>query len=560
MTHDQSDVTPAVRPDADIRPTTPPGAPARVGIIGAGPAGLTAAHELAVAGMPAVVLEASDTVGGISRTVERDGWRFDIGGHRFFTKVPAVERFWQHILPDGEFLLRPRMSRIYYNGRLFDYPLKPLNALGNLGLLEAVRCVASYVHVRIRPPADQSHFEGWVAARFGWRLYRTFFKTYTEKVWGVPATTIQADWAAQRIKNLSLLGAIRNAVLPRRSEREITTLISEFRYPKLGPGMMWEAARDRVRELGVEVRMQAPVTRIERGPAGVTALHTTTADADGTSGEDRIPVSEVISSMPLSELVSSMSPPAPEAVRQAADDLRYRDFLTVALVVPEEFSFPDNWIYIHDPQVSVGRIQNFGSWSPYLVKDGRTCLGLEYFVTEGDALWTSDDDDLIRLAQQELARLGLVPAGSVETGYVVRQPKAYPVYDDTYQRNVEIIRGWIGTAVPNVHPVGRNGMHRYNNADHSMLTAMLTVENIGGATPPHDIWSVNVEQDYHEEDGRSAGAASDGAAGTGRAAPVLPRPAVPAARTGTASATEPASPAQPARGPGNLMTSSFSKK
>jgi protoporphyrinogen oxidase len=353
-THDQAPSENGTAADAPV--TT-------VGIIGAGPAGLTAAYLLGEAGVDAVVLEASDTVGGISRTVERDGWRFDIGGHRFFTKVPAVDRLWHQILPDGEFLLRPRMSRIYYRGRLFDYPLKPLNALRNLGALEAVLCVASYVGVRIRPPADQSHFEGWVAARFGWRLYRTFFKTYTEKVWGVPATTIQADWAAQRIKNLSLLGAIRNAVFPRRSDREVTTLISEFKYPKLGPGMMWEAARDKVLDMGIEVAMNAPVTGIERDADRAVAVHTARTGSDGQRQDDRIPVAEVVSSMPLSELVTAMSPPAPAAVREAAADLRYRDFLTVALIVPEAFSFPDNWIYIHDPEASVGRIQNFGSWS-----------------------------------------------------------------------------------------------------------------------------------------------------------------------------------------------------
>ncbi len=499
-------------------------------IIGAGPAGLTAAYELGKAGRAVTVLESSNTVGGISQTVERDGWRFDIGGHRFFTKVPEVEALWHEILPADQFLLRPRMSRIFYRGKLYDYPLKATNALGNLGILEAIRCVLSYALVRVRPPKDQSNFEGWVAARFGWRLYRIFFKTYTEKLWGVDATEIQSDWAAQRIKNLSLLSAVTNSLLPKRNQKDITSLIEEFQYPMYGPGMMWETCRDLVESQGSEVRMQSRVASVEHGRTGVTAVVT----RDG----ERLPAEHLISSMPINQLVQAMDPPAPEHVRAAADDLRHRDFLTVALVVPEEFSFPDNWIYIHSPEVKVGRIQNFGSWSPYLVKDGRTCLGLEYFVNEGDDTWTMADADLVELAKAEIAQLGLVPAGVVEAGYVVRMPRAYPVYDQFYKRNVDTIREWLTQAVPNVHPVGRNGMHRYNNADHSMMTAMLTAKNILGASPAHDVWDVNVEEDYHEEqvtrnaDGTQSGVSqaetaqtAETARGTGRDAPIIPRKA-----------------------------------
>ncbi|MDP9435912.1 MAG: NAD(P)/FAD-dependent oxidoreductase [Actinomycetota bacterium] len=489
--------------------------PESVVVIGAGPAGLTAAYELGKAGVPPVVLEASDVVGGISQTVERDGWRFDIGGHRFFTKVPEVEALWHEILPDEEFLLRPRMSRIYYQGKLFDYPLKASNALRNLGVLEALRCVLSYVLVRVRPPKDQSNFEGWVAARFGWRLYRIFFKTYTEKVWGVPATQIQADWAAQRIKNLSLFTAVVNALLPKRNQKDISSLIEEFQYPMYGPGLMWERCRDHVEQLGGTVVMETPVERIERDADGAVAVQ-----ARMPEGTARFEADHVVSSMPISALVRVMDPPAPAEVRAAADDLRYRDFLTVALVVPESFSFPDNWIYIHSPGVRVGRIQNFGSWSPYLVKDGRTCLGLEYFVDEGDDLWTMSDEELVALGQKELAELGLVTGDVVEAGYVVRMPKAYPVYDEFYKTNVETIRAWLADAVPNVHPVGRNGMHRYNNQDHSMFTAMLTAQNVLGATPPHDIWSVNVEEDYHEEQRTPLRPAEHR---TGRDAPIIPR-------------------------------------
>jgi protoporphyrinogen oxidase len=486
----------------------------RVVVIGAGPAGLTAAYDLTKRGRAVTVL---DVVGGISRTVEREGWRFDIGGHRFFTKVPVVEQLWHEILPDEDFMMRPRMSRIYYDNKLFDYPLRAANALKNLGLIEAVKCVLSYLWVRIHPPKDQSTLEGWVAARFGWRLYRTFFKTYNEKVWGVPASEIAADWAAQRIKNLSLFSAVLNAVLPKRNQKDITSLIEEFQYPKYGPGMMWETARDKVLGQGGEILMRSPVRKIRHAGGRATAVEY----ADGTGAAHELPAAHVISSMPLPELVLAMDPPAPADVQAAARRLSHRDFLTVALVVPESKSFPDNWIYIHQPDVKVGRIQNFGSWSPYLVKDGRTCLGMEYFVFEGDELWTMADDALVKLAEDELIRLKLVDPGQVEAGYVVRMPKAYPVYDEGYRDAVDVLRRWIADNAPNVWPVGRNGMHKYNNQDHSMLTALQTVENICDGAG-HDVWSVNVEEDYHEE---SSSASSSGGSGrgTGRDAPVLPR-------------------------------------
>jgi protoporphyrinogen oxidase len=480
-------------------------------VIGAGPAGLTAAYELGRRGRGAQVIESDTVVGGISRTVQRDGWRFDIGGHRFFTKVSRVERFWHEILPGEDFMRRPRMSRIYYRGKLFDYPLKAGNALRGLGLFEAARCVASYLRARVRPPKDQTNFAGWVTARFGSRLYRIFFKTYTEKVWGVPAEEIQADWAAQRIKNLSLSRAVFNALLPKRGQTDVTSLIEEFSYPKLGPGMMWERCADLVEKSGSTIEMGTHVVRLDWGPGGATGVLVD----DGTTLR-AVRGSHIISSMPLRTLVQCLYPPPPEPVRRAADDLGYRDFLTVALVVPNEFGFPDNWIYIHDPDVHVGRIQNFGSWSPYMVKDGRTCLGLEYFVNEGDAVWSMPDDRLIELAVTELERLGLVAAGRVESGYVVRVPKAYPVYDESYQRNVAVVRDWLAARVPNLYPVGRNGMHRYNNQDHSMLTAMLSVENIVEHAG-HDVWSVNVDESYHEE--RSTPR-------TGRDAPIIPRATV----------------------------------
>ncbi|HKH87655.1 MAG TPA: NAD(P)/FAD-dependent oxidoreductase [Acidimicrobiales bacterium] len=510
---------PASSSAAGIMPTSAEAAkPENIVIIGAGPAGLTAAYALGQRGATCRVVEADTVVGGIARTVEREGWRFDIGGHRFFTKVPEVEAFWHEILGPEDFLVRPRLSRIYYNGKFFSYPIQLGNALKGLGLVESTKCGFSYLWVRIRRPKDPHTFEGWVASRFGWRLYRMFFKSYTEKVWGMPATEIQADWAAQRIKNLSLWKAVTNAVLPKRNQREITSLIEEFQYPRLGPGMMWERAAERVQAQGSTVTFQRWVTKVRR--SGSRAVSVEVGSPGG--GHEELAADHVISSMPISELVLSLDPAAPDEVQLAAKGLHYRDFLTVALVVPVHRGFPDNWIYVHDEKVQLGRIQNFGSWSPEMVKDGRTCLGLEYFVFEGDALWSMSDTDLVALGTRELTAIGLVEASDVERGYVVRMPKAYPVYDPGYEDRVNVIRQFLASEVPNVHPVGRNGMHRYNNQDHSMLTALLTVENLYGES--YDTWNVNVEAAYHEEQvGKAAPAPPDGnEGGTGRSAPVLP--------------------------------------
>jgi protoporphyrinogen oxidase len=485
-------------------------APRDVVVIGAGPAGLTAAYALGRRGVACQVVEADSVVGGISRTAERDGWRFDIGGHRFFTKVREVEELWHEILGPEDFLIRPRLSRIYHDGKFFDYPIQIGNALSNLGLKESVLCGLSYLSVRIKKPKDLDSFEGWTASRFGWRLYRRFFKTYTEKVWGMPATEIRADWAAQRIKNLSLLAAVLNALSPKK-KTNITSLIEEFQYPRLGPGMMWEKAAELVLGQGSSIHLESPVRRIVCHDDRAIAV-----EVEKNGELVSLPAEHVISSMPLSELALSLHPAPPEEVLQAAKGLHFRDFLTVALVVPAKCGFPDNWIYVHD-QVKLGRIQNFGSWSPQMVKDGRTCLGLEYFVFEGDDLWVMDDDDLIELGKTELEQIGLVRAADVECGYVVRMPKAYPVYDAGYDERVETIRAYLSEHASNVHPVGRNGMHRYNNQDHSMLTALLTVENLFGED--YDTWEVNVEAEYHEEQvGRRRPSQTTGE-GTGRSAP-----------------------------------------
>lgn len=459
-------------------------------IVGAGPAGLTAAWEAEKFGYKTLILESTSQVGGISRTVERDGWRFDIGGHRFFTKVDLVNKIWNEILDRDDFLLRPRMSRIYYKKKFFDYPLKPLNALSNLGLFESIACVMSYIYVRIFPPKDQNNFENWVAARFGWRLYNIFFKTYTEKVWGIEANKIGSDWASQRIKNLSLSKAILNAFFKDKSGEVITTLIDEFKYPKFGPGMMWETAYTKLTNKGHKIVLNSKVKKIEK-------YETNSYKVILESG-DVFEAEHVITSMPLASLPSTIYPNENKETKLSGESLKFRDFLSVALVLDVEDAFPDNWIYIHEPGVKVGRIQNYGSWSPYLIKEGMTCLGLEYFVNENDNMWNSSDDDLIELAKRELEYLKIIDTGKIKNGYVVRMPKAYPVYDLEYQQNITVIRRWLENNHANIHPIGRNGMHRYNNQDHSMVAGVLTVRNILNKET-NNIWEINVEDEYHEE-------------------------------------------------------------
>mgnify|MGYP001445566146 FL=1 len=458
-------------------------------IIGAGPAGLTAAWEAEKLGIKTLVLEGDKEVGGISRTVERNGWRFDIGGHRFFTKVDEVYKIWDEILGRDDFLLRPRMSRIYYKQKFYDYPLKASNALFNLGIFEAIRCVLSYFYVRIRPPKNQDNFENWVAARFGWRLYNIFFKTYTEKVWGVDATKIGSDWASQRIKNLSLMKAILNAFQINKSGEIITTLIDKFKYPKYGPGMMWETAYKKLLDKGHEIKLNKRIVEISKEDD-----HYLVTTKDG----EQFKADNILSSMPLAHLPKTIKPSPSKEVLNSGENLKFRDFLSVALVINEEDAFPDNWIYIHEPGVKVGRVQNYGSWSPFMVKEGKTCLGLEYFVNIGDELWSMEDEKLIALATDELEKLSLIKKDSSLEGYVVRMPKAYPVYDLNYSKNIENIADWLSKEHKGIHPIGRNGMHRYNNQDHSMMTAIKSIRNIL-KNENNDIWRINVEEDYHEE-------------------------------------------------------------
>jgi len=465
-------------------------------IIGAGPAGLTAAYELSKADIPCIVVEKDDAVGGISRTVSYKSYYFDIGGHRFFTKIDRVDSLWRTLL-GNDLLRRKRSSRIYYDKKFFFYPLKPLNTLHGLGLWNSFFILLSHLYAHLLPSKSEKTFEQWVCNRFGQRLYRIFFKTYTEKVWGIPCSEIRAEWAAQRIKGLSLLSILRHAILISRNgngnkRRTIKTLIDEFDYPRLGPGMMWQKMADASKQNHTRLWLESEVEGILWSGSRVYALEVKRKGQIQT-----VSATDFISSMPLREAILKLKPSAPEEVCEAAGGLRYRDFIIVALIVNRQEVFPDNWIYVHDPAVKMGRIQNFKNWSPEMVPDpGKTCLGLEYFCFEGDSLWTAQDNDLIELGKRELQSLGLVNANEVEDGCVVRMPKAYPIYDSTYEHSLQVIRRYLA-GLENFQVMGRNGMHRYNNQDHSMLLAMLAVENISGAS--HNLWTVNEEQEYCEE-------------------------------------------------------------
>ncbi len=465
----------------------------KVVIVGAGPAGLTAAAELLATGYEVVVLEQDEHyVGGISRTVQYKGFRFDIGGHRFFSQNPEITAWWRNRLP-SEFLSVRRQSRIFYREKLYDYPLRPANALGNLGWITSAACVFSYLCSQLAPIKPEKSFEDWVCNRFGRRLYQIFFKTYTEKVWGMPCAEISSDWASQRIKGLSLKTAIFEAIRgPRQAGATTKTLIDRFEYPRLGPGMMWEKTRDDFVQGGGVVRMGKQVVEICHNGKRIASVRTrdSKGELEDWSGDD------FIFSMPLRDCVLNLRPRFPEAVESAARSLKYRDFICVALMVTGENLFPDNWIYIHDPGVRVGRVQNFNNWSSEMVpRAGVTCLGLEYFCASGDPLWNLADSELIALGKTEVGKLGLVSPEDVVDGCVVRMEKAYPVYDAHYRSHVATIRDAL-SQLSNLQAVGRNGMHKYNNQDHSMMTGLLAARNLMGAQ--RDPWCVNTDAAYLE--------------------------------------------------------------
>jgi protoporphyrinogen oxidase len=463
-------------------------------VLGGGPAGLTAGYLLAKRGKPVLLLESQDQLGGLARTEVREGFRFDLGGHRFFTKVKEVEELWDEIMAQAseeageeQWLLRPRQSRIYWNKKFLDYPLQGMDVIKKLGPIELTRAFLSYLVAQVKPKGREDTFEEWVSNRFGKRLFNLFFKSYTEKVWGVSTSEIRAEWAAQRIKGLSFFSAAKAAFFGNKEGH--TSLIDRFKYPRFGPGQMWETMATYITRLGGEIRMNAPVTKVVIENGEVKEI---------VAGGETIVPSAVISSLPLRTIVGLASPEAPAEVRKAAQGVRYRDFLTVSLVIDGEDLFPDNWIYIHEPDVTVGRIQNFRSWSPDMVPDPKKAsIGLEFFCFEGDRIWNMSDDDLVELGKKELDQLGLARPEQVEKGYVVRVHKAYPMYDADYAERVATIRGWL-EGIPNLTQVGRNGLHRYNNSDHSMLTSMRAVDNLIDGTK-HDIWAVNAESVYHEE-------------------------------------------------------------
>jgi protoporphyrinogen oxidase len=464
-------------------------------IIGAGPAGLTAAYELGRHGASALVIDASSEMGGISRTVSYKDFRFDIGGHRFFSKSAEVNALWREVM-QSEFLIRPRLSRIYYRNHFFDYPLRPFNALSGLGSLESTRIIASYLYSHLFQKHNPDlNFETWVCSRFGKRLFEIFFKTYTEKVWGIPCDHLSADWAAQRIKDLSLWKALLNAFTGQ-NRGEVTSLIDQFRYPRLGPGMMWEYFRDAVEAQGNTVVTGVRVGTVAHNRGRIEYVHG--RDAQGERVE--FSGSDFISSMALRDFILALDPPPPDEILRAANGLAYRDFLSVVLIVDRAEVFLDNWIYIHSPEVKMGRIQNYKNWSPDMTPDPtKTSLGLEYFLWDTDPEWNWPDAQLIAMGISECVKLGLIKADEVTDATVVRAEKAYPVYDHDYQKLLNIVRDYLGH-FENFQTIGRNGQHRYNNQDHSMLTGLYAARNIMGEK--HDIWSVNTEQSYHEEAGQ----------------------------------------------------------
>jgi len=529
-----------VRPRAAPMPRIRDG---RAIIIGAGPAGLTAAFELLLrTGVRPLVLEQDGVVGGLARTVEHAGNRIDLGGHRFFSKSDRVMRWWLDVLPlqalDGErhllgyhrqtrelvgdkegpdpehedrvMLLRPRRSRILHGRRLFDYPLGLTpDTVAKLGVARTLRIGASYAWRLIRPRRPEVTLEDFFINRFGDELYRTFFRSYTEKVWGRACSELSAEWGAQRVKGLSISRAIthRLRALTRRRAGDLaqrtteTSLIERFLYPKLGPGQMWQAVAASVTDRGGEVRLRHRVVGIEREGARVVAVRVEDIDRGRT---ERVPADYVLSTMPVRDLVRAFGAGVPAEVGEVAEGLVYRDFITVGLLLrrlrlPDPGPALDNWIYVQEPDVKVGRLQIFNNWSPWMVRDpATTWVGLEYFCTVGDALWRLADDTLADFATGELARLGLAARADVLDAVVVRVEKAYPAYLETYDR-FPVFRAWVDR-FENLFLLGRNGMHRYNNQDHSMLTAMTAVDNIAaGVTDKANVWAVNTEADYHEE-------------------------------------------------------------
>ena len=464
-------------------------------VIGAGPAGLAAALELVTQGQKVTVLEKdSQYVGGLARTIVKNGYRFDLGGHRFFSKNPEIAKWWRDRLPQ-DFIRVKRKSRIRYAGQFFNYPLKAKEALFGLGLRQSFLCGWSYLRRQVSPIPNERSFEEWVTNRFGDHLYRIFFKTYTEKVWGMPCSELSAEWASQRIQGLSLKKVMLDAFRwNKHANSKIKTLISEFDYPRLGPGQMWEKAKDDIQKLSGKIILGREVKSICHDGERVT--HVITVSNEGR--EEQWSADQFIISMPLSECVIGMKPILCEDAIQAAECLRYRDLIVVVLIIDRCDLFSDNWIYVHDPEVKVGRIQNVNNWSKDMIPDPNTsCLELEYFCTKGDSIWGMTDNELTGLAKLEIEHLGFARAEEVVDTCVVRVEKAYPVYDSTSQENILTIRKSL-MQFKNLQVIGRNGMHKYNNQDHSMLTGILAAKNLKGGQ--YNLWRVNTNAEYLEKD------------------------------------------------------------
>ncbi len=457
-------------------------------VIGAGPAGLTAAYEMVKKNQRPIVLEKGNKMGGLARTEIYQGYRFDIGGHRFFTQIENIKELWEEMLAQ-DFLKVRRRSRILHQNHFFNYPLHLWNTLGHLGVIESIRVLSSYLKARVYPLPKDETFEQWIINRFGSRLYQKFFKSYTEKVWGIPCHWIQADWAVQRIKGLSFASAMKDIFL---NSNQVKTLVNEFQYPILGSGMMWDSFKRAIEKSGGQILLNTEVIRLKREDSQIKEIIACQNGKVLEMGGEHF-----ISAMPLTELITRLDPLPPDKIIESARQLKYRALILIGLILDRSHLFDDQWIYIHDPEVRVGRIQNYKNWSIAMMADPtQTSLGMEYFCDEGDKIWNRPDQDLIDLAIRELTILGLATATDLKGGVVFRQPKAYPVYDRDYRKHLNLIQAFLKT-IRNLQTIGRNGLHRYNNQDHSMLTGILAVSNLLGEH--HDLWDMNEETFYQEE-------------------------------------------------------------
>ncbi|MEZ4699557.1 MAG: FAD-dependent oxidoreductase [Rhodothermales bacterium] len=457
-----------------------------VGIIGAGPAGITAAYQLAKKGVSVDVYEAGPAVGGLARTIDLWGQRVDLGPHRFFSTDRRVNALWLEVV-GRDYSMVDRLTRIYYGGRFFSYPLRIFNALRLLGPVEAAQCLGSYVQERLSPTEQDGSFEDWVVHQFGRRLFEIFFKSYSEKLWGISCKELDADFASQRIKKLSLAEAIFNAIKQGRGNRH-KTLVDRFAYPHLGSGIVYERMAEAITRRGGRLFLDRPVRRVV--PAGDAV------QLELESGETAW-YDHVVSSMPLTLMVQRL-PDVPDAIREHAAALRFRNTTLVYLQVEGDAIFPDNWIYVHDPALQFGRITNFRNWTPQLHGPrGESILALEYWSYDEDALWAASDDDLIALARREIGATGLLGERAVLAGHVVRIRRCYPVYDRDYKRHLRPIEQYLQT-IPNVTAIGRYGAFKYNNQDHSILMGILAAERIADDAN-HSLWDINTDYDTYQE-------------------------------------------------------------